>query len=202
MDEMVGHMETQIENPALLKSRFRFDEVLYLDINFHQLNLTRGNSYLPLPDWLARKKVIINPQNDDEECIKWAVIVALRWTDIKSHPDRISNLREFCNNYDWSRLKFPVSIKDINVFEMNNDTSVNVLSVEDKDVYICRKEWMGPREINLMLISEDDRWHYAAIKSLSRLLTSRNSKHHSKQYFCTNCLQGFTLELSRDEHYY
>ena len=28
VDEMVGHMETQIENPALLNSRFRFDEVL------------------------------------------------------------------------------------------------------------------------------------------------------------------------------
>ena len=56
VDEMVGHMETQIENPALLNSRFRFDEVLYLDVNFHRLNLTRGNSYLPLPDWLARRK--------------------------------------------------------------------------------------------------------------------------------------------------
>ena len=131
------------------------------------------------------------------------MIAELRWTDIKSHLDRISNLREFSNDYDWPGLKFPVSIKDINNFEMNNDISVNVLSVEDKDVYICRKGRMGPREINLnlMLISEDDRRHYAAIKSLSRLLTSRNSKHHGKQYFCTNCLQGFTLELSRDEHY-
>ena len=70
VDEMVGHMETQIENPALLNSRFRFDEIPFLDINFHWLRLTRGISYLPLPDWLARKKVIINPQNDDEECFK------------------------------------------------------------------------------------------------------------------------------------
>ena len=85
--EMVGHMETQIENPALLDSRFRFDEVLSLDANFHWLNLTRGSSYLPLPDWLARKEAIINPQNNDEECFKWAVIAALRWTDIKSHPE-------------------------------------------------------------------------------------------------------------------
>ena len=52
-----------------------------------------------------------------------------------------------------------------------------------------------------MLISEGDRWHYTAIKSLSRLLTSRNSKHKGKQYFCTNYLQGFTLKSSRDEHY-
>ena len=121
VDEMVGHMETQIENPALLNSRFRFDEVLYLDVKFHQLNLMRSSSYLPLPDWLARKKAIINPQNNDEECFKCAVIAALRWTDIKSHPERISNFREFFNDYEWSGLKFPVSIKYIKNFEINND---------------------------------------------------------------------------------
>ena len=62
VDEMVGHMETQIENPALLNRRFVFDDVLFLDINFHMLNLMRSNSYLTLPDWLAQKKEIINPQ--------------------------------------------------------------------------------------------------------------------------------------------
>ena len=39
-----------------------------------------------------------------------------------------------------------------------------------------------------------------AIKSLSRLLSSSNSKHKCKQYFCNNCLQGFSLEVSRDQH--
>ena len=52
--EMINKMKYQIENPALLNSRFIFEEVLYMDINIHQLNLTRGSSYLPLPDWLAR----------------------------------------------------------------------------------------------------------------------------------------------------
>ena len=90
---------------------------------------------------------------------------------------------------------------------MNNDILVNVLSVEDKDVSTCREKGRktpqpdGWQKINLMLISEEDRWHYTAIKSLSRLLASKNSKHAHKQYFCTNCLQGFTLELSRDQHY-
>ena len=82
VDEMITHMKTQTENPVLLDSRFRFNEVLFLDVNFHRLNLTRGSSYLPLPDWLAQKKAIINPQNDVKECFKWAVIAALRWTDI------------------------------------------------------------------------------------------------------------------------
>ena len=72
--EMINNMKYQIENPTLLNSRFIFEEVLYMDINIHQLNLMRGSSYLPLPDWLVRKKVIINPKNEDRECFKWAVI--------------------------------------------------------------------------------------------------------------------------------
>ena len=56
VDRMIANMKFQIENPALLNSRFVFDKFLYLDVNFHQLNLTRSSSYLPLPAWLARKK--------------------------------------------------------------------------------------------------------------------------------------------------
>ena len=35
VDGMITYMKTQIENPALLNSRFRFDEAQFLDINFH-----------------------------------------------------------------------------------------------------------------------------------------------------------------------
>ena len=74
VDGMIDNMKFQIENPALLNSRFVFDEFLHLDVNFHQLNLTRGSSYLPLPDWLVRKKAIVTPHNEDKECFKWSVI--------------------------------------------------------------------------------------------------------------------------------
>ena len=53
----------------------------------------------------------------------------------------------------------------------------------------------------MLLISENGIRHYTAVKSLSRLLSGSNSKHKRKQYFCNNCLQGFTQELSRDQHY-
>ena len=111
VDGMIDNMKFQIENPSLLNSRFVFHEFLYLDINFHQLNLTRGSSYLPLPDWLASKKAIVNPHNDDEECFKWAVITAEN-VGMKD-PQRVSNLRKFTDNYDWSGLKFPVSTKTL-----------------------------------------------------------------------------------------
>ena len=70
VDGMIVHMKTQIKNPALLRSGFKLDELLCLDINFHQLNLTRGSSCIPLPDWLTRKKAIISPKSEDNECSK------------------------------------------------------------------------------------------------------------------------------------
>ena len=109
VDRMIDNMKFQIENPVLLNSRFVFNEFLYLDVNFHQLNRTRGSSYLPLPDWLARKKAIVNPHNDDKECFKWYVTTAEN-VEMKD-PQRVSNLRKFKDNYDWSGLEFPVSIK-------------------------------------------------------------------------------------------
>ena len=45
VDRMTANIKFQIENPALLNSRFIFDEFLYIDVNFHQLNLTRSSSF-------------------------------------------------------------------------------------------------------------------------------------------------------------
>ena len=76
------------------------------------------------------------------------------------------------------------------------------MAIEERDICICRKSNHKSKEkVNLLLISEDDKWHYTVIESLSRLLASRNSKHKGKQHFCTNCLQGFNSEASRDKYY-
>ena len=126
------------------------------------------------------------------------MIAALEFPNIKSDPDRISNLTKFFSNYDWSGLEFPVSTKDIGLFEINNDVSINILAVEGREIYIHRKSRQLGHEINLF-IHEDGINHYTVIKSLSRLLSSKNSNTKCK-HFCTNCLQGFNRELNRDQH--
>ena len=143
----------------------------------------RGSSYLPLPNWLARKKAIINPKNEDQECFKWAVIVASRWEEINNISERISKLKRFEKDFDWSGIGFPVSIKDISKFEFRNQISINLLVIEGKQTYICRKGGNHERIINLTIISENNRKQYVAIKSLSRLLSSENTKHKGKNTF-------------------
>ena len=82
VNAMLEHMAQQIENPALRNSKFVFDRILHMDIDFHRLNLARGSSYIPLPDWLLKMKAIINPKNSVMECFKWAIIAAMKWESI------------------------------------------------------------------------------------------------------------------------
>ena len=56
VDIMINHMKEQIENPALINSRFVFEEVLFIDANFHRFNLTRGGKHLPLPKFIESRK--------------------------------------------------------------------------------------------------------------------------------------------------
>ena len=201
---IIEHMAQQIENPALKNSKFVFDRVLHMDIAFHGLNLTRGSSYVPLPDWLMKKKAIINPKNSDMECFKWAVIAAMKWEEIGNNPERVSKLRRYEGDFDWNDIEFPVSFRDINKFKRNNEIGVNILAVENKKIYICRKGRDYDRIVNLMLIANvenPNKKHYVAVKSVSRLLSKQNSKHKEAQHFCTNCLNGFESEIIRDEHY-
>ena len=206
---IIEHMAQQIENPALRNSKFIFDRVLHMDIDFYGLNLMRGSSYIPLPDWLMKKKAIINPKNSDMECfccneVFLNVTAAMKWEEVGNNPERVSKLRRYEGDFDWGDLEFPVSFRDINKFERNNKIGVNILAIENKKTYICRKGKDYDRIVNLMLITDvenPNKKHYVVVKSLSRLLSKQNSKHKEAQHFCSNCLNGFEFEIIRDEHY-
>ena len=115
----------------------------------------------------------------------------------------MSSIVGYTNNYNWSGLEFPVATNKISEFEKNNDIAVNVLGAKGQKTYICRKSKFNDRKnvINLLLITSGEKRHYTAIKGLTRLLSSSNSKHGHKQHFCLNCLQSFSLEESRDKHF-
>ena len=102
----------------------------------------------------------------------------------------------------WIRVH--LSIKGIREVEKRNDVSVNVLGATGKEVYILRRSKYESRNkvINLLLIADGERRHYTAIKRLSRLLASGDSRHGHEQHFCINCLRGFPTEISRDKHSY
>ena len=181
---------------------------MHLYINFHRLVLTRGSAYIELPEWLKSKKAVINLQNKDEECFKWAVIEALHHEEIKHHPERISLLRPYENQYNWKGLEFPVSIKKIDKFEKNNPgIAVNVLFSNKKMkiyIYTARRSERNvkcKKQVNLLMIVDGEKRHYTAINNISKLLSKLNGKTRRAYHFCMNCLNGFRTESARDKHY-
>ena len=232
---MMVNLKTQSENPKLPKSGFTLDHIMHLDIDFHKLQLTRGGSHIELPEWIAKKKAVINPKNTDEECFKWAVIAALHHEEISNNPERISKLQPFVERYNWEGLEFPMDYRKISKFEKNNpEIAVNVMFVKERKeigeteplecirflfgekrvekdaiingkVYIARRSDFNSKrktQVNLLMITDGEKRHYTAVKNLSRLLSSSNSKGRKGAYhFCVNCLNGFRTESARDKHY-
>ena len=198
IQRMLAHIKTQVENPRMLESGFTLDKIMHLHINFHRLVLTRGGFYNELPKWIKSKKAVINPQNKDEECFKWAVIAALHHEEIKKDHQCISRLRAYEKQYNWKGLEFPVSIKKIDKFEKNNPgIAVNVLFSNKKMkiyIYTARRSERNvkcKKQVNLLMIVDGEKRHYTTIKFISRLLSKLNGKTRRAYHFCMNCLNGF-----------
>ena len=172
---MISHILEPIENPALRDSGFVFDEVIGTNVDFHRLTLMRGSSYLSLPNWLSKKKAIINPKNKDMEFFKWAVIAADKCKEIDKHSERISILRRFEEEYDWSDIEFPFVIRSIDKFEKKNDMSVNLLAIDGKRVYIRRKLSCNYRRtINLMIITGKDSFLQSPASTIGNTMLQSN----------------------------
>ena len=99
-------------------SHFVFDSVNLLYYNLNKISLSRGRSYIDSPEWLKNKKPTINPiNNDDDKCFQHVLTVVLNYEQIKNHPERISNIKPFIDQYNWKEINFPSTKKDWNEFE-------------------------------------------------------------------------------------
>ena len=112
-------------------SEFVYDSVDVLYHNLNKVSLSRGGSYIDSPNWLKNKKATINPQNKkDYRFFQYAVTVALNHEQIKDHPERISKIKSFIDQYNWKEIDFPSHGKDWKKFESNNKSvAPNILSV-------------------------------------------------------------------------
>ena len=183
-------------------SGWRLYSIIKLELHTVRNNPLSGETWLPLPKGLDNKKAIINMKNTDNKCFLWCVLKALNPND--NHPERVDkNLMLKENTLNMEGIEYPVSLKDINKFENQNQTiCITVFGYNGKSVYPLRNSNNMDREhkIALMLIEKDGVQHYCLVKNVSRLLSSQVSKHNGKKYFCDRCLNPFWCEQSLNKH--
>ena len=61
-------------------------DLLYYHLQ--KIGLKRGGSYIDSPEWLKNKKATINPENNDDNCFQYALIVALNHQNIGKKPSK------------------------------------------------------------------------------------------------------------------
>ena len=129
---------------------------------------------------------------------QYEITAALNHQNIDHHPERISKLKPFINNYNWKDIEFPADSIDWRKFERNNKTiALNILYVpyntkQIKQAYISKHNDERDSQANLLMITDGTaNWHYLAIKNISGLLRGITSNHNG-DFYCLNCFHSYT----------
>ena len=110
-------------------SKFGFDGVNLLYYDFNKISLNRLGSYVEPAKWIKDKRSIINPKNNDYKCSQYPITVVFI-NKINKHPQRVSKIKPFIDQYNWKDIDFPPTSKDWKKFEQNNESiALNVLYV-------------------------------------------------------------------------
>ncbi|XP_063243245.1 uncharacterized protein LOC134542708 [Bacillus rossius redtenbacheri] len=177
-------------------SGWSLTSVKCIQLRVSKLDPLRASSYLPLPPSIAIKHAVLNPQNEDQECFKWAIISKfVGGFNVCRVDQRYLNLE---TQFNFDGLDFPTPVKQINVFERHNPTvSVNVytLGEENKVVPIRVVDEEKQQHFDLLLISDVDHKHYCLITDFSRLIRSQVTNHNERIYICKRCFKSFDDQL-------
>ena len=85
-------------------------------------------------EWLRSKKESIT---NEDNCFQNALNDSLDYQTIKTHPERISKLKPYINQYNWKDIKFPSHKEDWNKSQQNNkEIALNTLFVLKKIICI------------------------------------------------------------------
>ena len=151
---------------------FVFESVDLLSYTFHKASLKRGKSYIKSPEWLRNKRATINPKNKDNKCFGYSITAALNHQNIENHPERVSNIRPFIDQYNWEGIDFHAGIKDWKKFEQNNKTiALNILFIPQNTKAInlpYKSKYNRKREnqVVLFMITDSEKWYYTALGSV------------------------------------
>ena len=119
-------MKGEIEAWSARGSGWVLERIMVAYVNVARYQPLRGGTYLELPQKLKTKKAIINVQNRDEECLKWAIRAALFPPKNGKDDQRTSN-HPVADGINYTGIDFPTPVKQIDKLEaQNRNLAINV----------------------------------------------------------------------------
>ena len=68
-----------------------------------------------------------------------------------------------------------------------------------RHVYKSKYNLTRENQVILLMITDGEKWHYLAVKSLSALFRGITSKYEG-DFYCLNCFQSYTTENKLKRH--
>ena len=205
LDTILERIANLINGSSGGGSGWVFYKIIKLELHTISYRPLRGNTWIPLLKELADKKAIINMKNKDNECFKWCVLRKLNPKD--DNAERVDKeLRKKENTLNMEGIEYPVSFKDIDLFEKQNpDISITVLGYNEKDkVYplrVSEHAHIRKHKVILLFIERNGVKHYCLVKNPSRLLSKQTSAHREGTHTCFRCLNSFWSHKSLEKHW-
>ena len=147
-------------------------------------------------------KSTINPKNNDDKCFQYAITLALNLDKINKHPQRISKIKPFIDQYNWKDIDFPSTSKDWRKFELNNEIALNVLYVphNTRKIQVAYKSKNTcNKQVILLMITDAEKWHYLTVKNFPGLLRTITSTH-KEDFYCLNCFHSYRTRNKLEPH--
>lgn len=172
-------------------SGWALSKIINILININKCVLLTGSHYIKLPKTIQMKRAVVNVCNDeDDNCFAVAVVSALY--PALYNANRITSYPHYEDVLNLNGISFPVSLKDISIFEKNNQISINVYILERKPRYVVLPLRLSSlthqygKHINLLLYIDPktEEKHYCWIRNLSRLVSSQINKHGHAKHIC------------------
>ena len=185
--DMYDSVMQVIENHAFDRSGFTLVGCKWIDAIVSRSYFVKpGGHYIPIPKGIACRNATINPKNtSDNKCFMQAVLASLHKHEIRAHPERISVVRKFVDNYDWTDTEFSIEPNEIRMWESKNNIRVNILGYQDEQIHIMKNDADNPRftkTVNLMLRTDEDTSHYIAITDIEKLLSFMVNKDGHRKF--------------------
>ncbi|CAH3171136.1 unnamed protein product [Porites lobata] len=204
LKKIISNITEKINIYQLNGSGWYFKEVIVLEIHTVKFNPLKGSSYIPLPDWIMRKKAIVSLRNKDSKCFLWSILHYLHPRE--KNDCHLKDLEQYEHELKIPKgFTFPVKIREITKFETINPDlpGINVFSFTlDNKFYPLRMALRDPQKsIDLFLYEENGKYHYSLIKNFSRLFRSQiTSRTNEPIHICKRCFTGFTKEELLQKH--
>ena len=151
---------------------------------------------------LKKKQAVINV-DCESHCFKYAVLSILHYDDISVNRHRTVKYSQWTDELNFEGCNVDnMKLKDIEKFEKLNKIKIIVHIWQNglKGVRYNKINSCYDRVVNLLLVYENENWHYCGIPKISRLYYHTLSKCHS-HFVCDRCTHSFKSKDKFETYY-